>query len=93
MAWEVSLEKISSKPKSILMATAYFTNAPREVVFVGGDPETLRKVQTVELSVGGDRGLADRLNNSLLKRKSGIYGFPVEEKVLKLGERELAARD
>jgi hypothetical protein len=35
------------------MSEPFFTNAPRDVVFVGGDPDTLREAQTVELRVGG----------------------------------------
>lgn len=45
-----------------LVNQPYFKNAPLDVQFVGGDPELLRKVQTVELGILGDRDLADRLN-------------------------------
>jgi hypothetical protein len=65
----------------------FFTNAPRDVTFVGGDPAVLRKVQAIELSIGWDKGLADRLNDALLQRKSGIYGFPVKEKVFEFDLR------
>jgi hypothetical protein len=70
---------------------AFFTNAPRNVTFVGGDPEILRKVQTVEFSVGGNEGLADRLNDTLLQRKSGVDGLPMQEEILQIGNRQLAA--
>ena len=68
-----------------IMEQPFFTNAPCNVTFVGGDLETLRKVKAVELCVGGDSGLADRLNDTLLKCKDGIYGFPVEKHILQFG--------
>lgn len=64
-----------------LMKNPFFINAPCGVTFVGGDPDTLREIQTVELSVGGDDGLGDRLNDSLIQRKNGIYGLPMKEEV------------
>jgi len=39
--------------KNKLMEQPFFTNAPCNVTFVGGNPETLRKVQAVELRIGG----------------------------------------
>ena len=73
------------------MARPFFTNAPRDVTFVGGDPAVLRKVEAIELSIGGNKGLADRLNDALLQRKSGIYGFPMQEQVLEFDQRELTS--
>jgi len=74
------------------MSEPFFTNAPRDVTFVGGDPVVLRKAKAVELSIGGDLGLADRLNDTLLQRKSGIYGFPVKKEVLQVWDCKLATR-
>jgi hypothetical protein len=70
--------------------TAFFKNAPI-VSFLAGDPAVLSEVQTVELGVWGDRDLADRLNHSLVHRKLGVLGFPVDEQVLKLGDCQVAA--
>jgi hypothetical protein len=74
------------------MAHPFFTNAPCGVTFVGGDPQTLREVQAVELSIGGDAGLGDRLNDSLLQRKNGIYGFPIKKEVFQFWNGELTTR-
>ena len=88
---KVSLEPEETCADIPRMAQVYFTNAPRDVTFVGGDPAALRKIQTVELGVWGDAGLRDRMNDSLLIRESGVYGFPVKEEVLKFGKRKLTA--
>lgn len=73
------------------MNEPYFKNAPLDVQFVGGDPELLRKVQTVELGILGDRDLADRLNYALAHSESGIFGFSVQEEPLDLGKKQLAS--
>jgi hypothetical protein len=73
------------------MSEPFFTNAPRDVTFVGGDPVVLRKAKAIELSVGGDRWLADRLNNALVQCKSGVYGFPVKKEVLQFCNSKLTA--
>ena len=73
--------------------TPYFKNAPLEVTFVGGDPDALSKVQAIELGIWGNRGLADRLNNALTHRESGIFGFSIQEEVLDLSRRQAAAAD
>jgi hypothetical protein len=65
-----------------LMEKAFFTNAPRDITFVGGDPAMLSKAKTVELHILGDSGLIHRLDDAFLKRKSGIYGLAVQEEVL-----------
>lgn len=67
------------------MAEPYFKNAPTNVVFIGGDPVALREVKAVEFSVLGDQRLADLLNDSLIKSKSGVLGLPVKEEVLNFG--------
>ena len=74
------------------MATPFFKNAPSNVVFLGGDPEILlQQVETVELGVFGDRGLADRLNNSLINREIGVLGLPIEKKVLDFWDLQTAS--
>ena len=73
------------------MNEPFFKNAPLDVSFFGGDPEILRKAQTVKLSIGGDKGLADRLNDALLQRKSGIYGLSVEKEVMQFRDSQLTS--
>ena len=70
------------------MAHPFFTNAPSGVTFVGGDPLRLREIQAVELSIGGNCGLADSLNDSFIQRKNGIYGFPMKKEVFKFWESD-----
>ena len=74
------------------MSAPFFKNAPSDVVFYGGDPEKLSQVQAVELSICGDKGLADRLNDALTHREGSVLGFSVEKEILNLLDGESASR-
>ena len=68
------------------MAQPFFTNAPCSATFIGGDPEVLREVKAVKLSIGGNDRLGDSLNDSLVQRKHGIYGFPMKKEVFQFSD-------
>lgn len=87
MVWALFERNLTGVYNIRAMNAVFFKNAPSDVVFVGGDPSVLREVQTVELGVWGDRGLADRLNNALSGREISVLGFAIEEKRLHFGNR------